>query len=295
MMTLLLETFSKLTTVIADTKTSDSKTEWPKFGGDVKKFCAWYLAVLAQLSLAPWSELYNATSYDLVATTANNNLNGKLYAKNIICLEGQVLQNMVSRKHLRANGLLLLKDLVQTYRPKQVPEVIAAKTGEFWSQMKHYPNELVDNYYNRFHELLDNLLEAEEPISTRSAMRHFIFTLGREFETIQKIFRIGNFPPEWHTQEWPALLVFCRNYSNSLNSQTILKRESSKPPPGPPSQDRANHHKKIRQWFLNPMRYKKELEAEQKKCGEQCCVYHLSDTHPTAQCSIKKECDRILA
>jgi len=295
MMTLLSEAFSKLITVIIDTKTSDSKTEWLKFGGDVKKFRAWYLAILAQLSLAPWSELYNAASHDLVATTAKNNLNGKLYAKIITCLEGQVLQNMVSRKHLRANGLLLLKDLVQTYRPKQVPKVIAAITGEFWSQMKHYPNESVDNYYNCFHELLDDLLEAEEPISTRSAMRHFIFTLGQEFETIQNNFRIGNLPPEWHTQEWPALLVFCRNYSNSLNSQTILKRESSKPPPGPPSQDRANHHKKIRQWFLNPVRYKKELEAEQKKCGEHCCVYHLSDTHPTAQCSIKKECDRILA
>ncbi len=46
----------------------------------------------------------------------------------------------------------------------KVLEVIAAKTGEFWLQMKRYPNESVDNYYNCFHELLDDLLEAEEPI-----------------------------------------------------------------------------------------------------------------------------------
>ena len=119
--------------------------------------------------------------------------------------------------------------------------------------------------------------------------------LRSQFETIQNNFRIGNLPSEWHTQEWPALLVLCRDYSNSLNSQAILKRESSKPLPGPTSHDRANHHKKIRQWFLNPMNYKAELETEQKKCGEKCCIYHLTDSHPTDQCSIKKECDQILA
>jgi len=57
MMTLLTTTFSKLTTVI-DSKSSDTKSEWPKFGGDMKKFKSWRLAILAQLSLSPWSELY---------------------------------------------------------------------------------------------------------------------------------------------------------------------------------------------------------------------------------------------
>jgi lysophospholipase L1-like esterase len=123
-------------------------------------------------------------------------LNGKLYAKLITCLDGQVLQNMVSRKHLRGNGLHLLGDLVQTYRPKQVPEVIVAKIGEFWSQLKRFPNETVDNYYNHFQELLDDLLEANEPISTKSAIRQFIFILAPKFETIQNNFRIGNLPPE---------------------------------------------------------------------------------------------------
>jgi hypothetical protein len=45
--------------------------------------------------------------------------------------------------------------MVQTYQPKNVPEVIAAKTGEFWSKTK------IDDYYNHFHELLD------EPISMK--------------------------------------------------------------------------------------------------------------------------------
>jgi len=51
-------------------------------------------------------------------------------------LEGQVLQDIITCLHLRANGILLLQELVQTYQPKHVPEVLAAKAGEFWSQTK---------------------------------------------------------------------------------------------------------------------------------------------------------------
>jgi hypothetical protein len=64
MMLMLNDTFSKLSTVIADNKNTDSHTN------------------------------------DFVDTTSNTTLNGKLYAKLLVCLEGQALQNMVSRKHL---------------------------------------------------------------------------------------------------------------------------------------------------------------------------------------------------
>jgi hypothetical protein len=50
---MLNETFSKLSTVIQDTK-SESKVEWPKFSGDIKRFRSWYLAIMAQLSFSPW-------------------------------------------------------------------------------------------------------------------------------------------------------------------------------------------------------------------------------------------------
>ena len=186
--------------------------------------------------------------------------------------------------------------MVQTYQPTCIPEIIAAKTGEFWSQLKRYPQESVDNYYNHFHDLLDDLLEAEEPVSTKSAIRHFIFTLGSEFECIQNNYRIGNLPAEWNTQDWPTLLVLCCNYSNSVNSQALLKQESPKPPgtTGISSHDRANHHKKIRQWFLNPTKFKNELETEQKKCAGKC-IYHLTDSHTTEDCNVKKECDKFLS
>jgi len=290
MMSLLTETFSKLTMV-----STDSKSDWPKFNGDVKKYRAWYLSIMAQLSLSPWLDLYDSTKNDIVSSTTNTTLNGKLYAKLLTCLEGQVLQNIVSRKHLRGNGILLLQDLVHTFRPICVPEIIAAKTGEFWTHLKRQPHETVDNYYNRFHELLDDLLEAEEPISTKSAIHHFIFTLGPEFEQIQNNYRIGNLPQDWNTQDWPTLLVLCRNYSHSVNPHGFSKRDSNTKHSNPTSNgDRAHHHKKIRSWFLNPEKYKNELIAEQKK-HEGKCIYHLSDTHTTESCSIKKECDRIIA
>jgi hypothetical protein len=51
---------------------------------------------------------------DIVTTTTNSELNGKLYAKLLVSLEGQALQSIVSRKHLRVDGLRLLQKLTQT-------------------------------------------------------------------------------------------------------------------------------------------------------------------------------------
>jgi len=100
LMTMLTETFSKLTTVMSDSKSSESKSDWPKFSGDTKKIRHWYLAIVAQLSLAPWKEFYDSTNNTVLQTTLNTSLNEKLYAKLLLCLECQVFQDMVSRKHL---------------------------------------------------------------------------------------------------------------------------------------------------------------------------------------------------
>jgi hypothetical protein len=43
MMMMLTDSFTKLSTVLTD-KTSESKSEWPKFSSEVKKFRSWYLA-----------------------------------------------------------------------------------------------------------------------------------------------------------------------------------------------------------------------------------------------------------
>jgi hypothetical protein len=142
-MVLLNDTFSKLSTALVENKTTDSKSEWPKFLGDSKKFRSWYLAIKAQLSIPPWAELYDSTMNTVISTTSNTVLNGKLSAKLLVSLEGQAFQHMTSRQHLHANGLLLMKELQQMYKPRNVPEIIAAKTGEFWSQTKRSTHETV--------------------------------------------------------------------------------------------------------------------------------------------------------
>jgi len=227
MLLMLNETFSKLSTALTETKTTDSKSEWPKFSGDSKHFRTWYLAIMTQLSIHPWSALYDPGTNSIVSNTTDTLLNSKLYAKLISSLEGPALQNMVACKHIQANALLLIRELQQMYKPKNVPEVIAAKTGEFWSSTKRLSHETVDAYYNRFQELLEDLSEADEVISDKSAIRHFIFTLGPDFESIQNSYHLGNLPAEWKTVDWPSILVLCRDYYNSINPQGPPKKDQS--------------------------------------------------------------------
>jgi len=170
MMLLMTESFNKLSTVFSEGK-QETKAEWPKFSGDSKKFRAWYLGILTQLSLPPWQELYDSIRHDVVDSTQNASLNGKLYSKIILALEGSTYKNFVSRKHLHANGVSLLAELVQTYKPCNVPELITAKTVEFWGQMKCQPNESIDTYYDPFQELSEDLEDVEEPIATKAAIR----------------------------------------------------------------------------------------------------------------------------
>jgi hypothetical protein len=61
------------------------------------------------------AETYYSSRNDIVKTTTNTSLNGKLFAKLLISLEGSALQSIVSQPHLCANGLLVLQDLFQTH------------------------------------------------------------------------------------------------------------------------------------------------------------------------------------
>jgi hypothetical protein len=62
--------------------------------------------------MPPWRDLYDPITHDIVLHTDKVSLNGKLYAKVLASLEGKALQNVINHKHLRANGLILLKELV---------------------------------------------------------------------------------------------------------------------------------------------------------------------------------------
>jgi hypothetical protein len=290
-MLMMTESFNKLSTAFSEGK-QEKKAEWPKFSRDSKKFRAWYLGILTQLSLPPWQDLYDSIRHDVVDSTQNASLNGRLYSKIILALEGSAYKNFVSRKHLRANGVSLLAELVQTYKPRNVPELIAAKTVEFWGQMKRQPNESIDAYYDRFQELLEDLEDAEEPIATKAAIRQFIFTLGPEFQSIQNNFRINNLPSEWKTNNWPDLLTLCRDYYNSVTShlpnRRLVQNQHDQ------NFDREEHQKKVKMWFMNPGKYCQEIENCQNRYPGRC-IYHLAKSHPTEKCGVKKECDELVA
>jgi hypothetical protein len=311
MLAVLNDTFSKLSSVISDTstilqdtktaisesKSSETKSEWVKFSGDPKKFRQWYLSVMAQLSIAPWQSLYDSSTNSVVTTTVNSALNGKLYAKVIGALEGSALQHMLARKHLRANGTLLLQELHQMYKPKCVPEVIASKTVEFWGHTKRLSSESVDEYYNRFQELLEEINEEVVTIPTQNAIRHCIFTLGDEFQPLQNNFRLGTISEDWKTQDWPSLLVLCRDFYNSVNPKGPTAKRDRVQDRDPFTElciDRNTHHKKIRMWLMNPIKHKSDIDSEQSKFPGRC-LYHLSKTHSTVDCNVTKECNKLIA
>jgi len=183
-----------------------------------------------------------------------------------------------------------LQELTKTFKPLNVPEVIAAKTVEFWGHTKRLPNASIDQYYDCFHKLLDDLQDADEPISARSAFRQFIFTLGSEFESIQNNYRVKFLPSDWYSDDWPTILALCRDYYNSVKPQGLSQRDSSSELSG----DRLAYQKKVKEWWLNPVKYCQLIEAEQKKHPGKC-LFHLTKSHQTSNCAVKKECDQIVA
>jgi hypothetical protein len=85
-------------------------------------------------------------------------------------------------------------------------------------------------------------------------------------------------------------LALCRDYYNSVkpsfssdHKQHLLDTNF----------DKEAHQKKIRDWFMNPIKFSKHLENEQL-CHPSKCIYHLSKTHQTDKCAVKLECDRLL-
>jgi hypothetical protein len=276
-------------------KNNDTKYDWPKFSCDTKTFKAWYLVIIAQLLLPQWKDLYDSNTKDIVKHTSNVALNGKLYVKLITCLEGSALQSIVARTHLHSDGLSILHDLSQTHRPLHILEIVAAKTVQFWGNTKRMAKESVDAYYNRFKELYDKIQDADGNIPTKLAVHHFIFTLGSEFEPIQNNFRLENLPIKWQTEDWPTLLVLCRNFYHSVKPHGVTSSVKPQGVTGQPKNNFAQHNvdcithqKKVREWFSFPAQYCKEIATEQCKYPNKC-IYHLSDTHCTNDCHIKKE------
>ena len=55
--------------------------------------------------------------------------------------------------------------------------------------------------------------------------------------------------------------------------------------------DRAAHQKKVKEWCLSPLKYCKEIAAEQAKYAGKC-LFHLTKSHQTCDCYILKDGDK---
>jgi len=73
---------------------------------------------------------------------------------------------------------------------------------------------------------------------------------------------------------------------------TTLKKDAANTTPGGKTTpfDRVSHQKKVRQWFQQPVRFCKEIEKEQLKYPDMC-IFHLSKSHATADCYVRKKGD----
>jgi hypothetical protein len=114
--------------------------------------------------------------------------------------------------------------------------------------------------------------------------------LGPEFEPIQNNFRVRVLPSELYNEDWPTNLALCRDYYNSVRPQSIFCRDAATEFSG----DQLAHQKKIKEWWLDLTKYCQLIEAEQQK-HQGKCLYHLTKSHQTSNCAVKKECDHTLA
>lgn len=115
--------------------------------------------------------------------------------------------------------------------------------------------------------------------------------MGAEFETIQNNYRIGNLPSTWTTQDWPTILVLCRDFYNSVKPMGPSRRENIT---DNGIGDLVAHKKKIREWFMNPTKFQNDIDYIHRLHPDKC-IFHLTKSHPTCDCHVKKEYDKFLS
>jgi hypothetical protein len=229
-------------------------------------------------------------------------------------LDGSALQSIVARTHLHSDSFSVLHDLSETHQPLHIPEVIAAKTIQLGNTKRmanesvdayyNHFKELFDKIQeadgnipvknavrhfifmlgsefepiqNNYHidnlplKLFDKIQEADGNIPVKNAVRHFIFMLVSEFEPIQNNYHIDNLPLKWQTKDWLTILVLCHNFYHSFKPQGI---QPSKNNFSAHNVNHLTHQKKVKEWFLHPAKYCKEIASEQRKCPNKY-IYHL--------------------
>jgi hypothetical protein len=76
--------------------------------------------------------------------------------------------------------------------------------------------------------------------------------LGPEFESLQNNYRQRNLSSQWLTQDWPTILVLCRDYFNSVRPLGVPKCEPRSEKVSMTPTERAEHEKQVKMWFTHP-------------------------------------------
>jgi hypothetical protein len=63
-------------------------------------------------------------------------------------------------------------------------------------------------------------------------------------------------------------------------------------PPNTDYNTKMAQQKKVKEWFLQPSKFAKDITREQQKYPDMC-IFHLSKSHCTDNCYLKKECDKV--
>jgi hypothetical protein len=88
----------------------------------------------------------------------------------------------------------------------------------------------------------------------------------------------------------PTILALCRDYYYCVKPQGLSCQDNSSELTGHCSV----YQKKIKDWWLNPTKLCHLFESEQQKHPGKC-LYHLTKSYQTSNCTVKKECDRLVA
>ncbi len=120
-------------------------------------------------------------------------------------------------------------------------------------------------------------------------MRHFIFLLGSEIESIQIIILLGTYL--WiGTQLTGRLFLF--SVVITITQWILLDYWKKRKILHLKLKWIKQHNTRI--WFVNFMMYCKEMTVGQRHYADKC-IYHLIKSHTTDECHVKHECIKLLA
>jgi len=118
-------------------------------------------------------------------------------------------------------------------------------------------SESIDSYYNRFHELLEDLSDADEPIALKVQFINLFLPWGQNLKQFRIIFASEIYHQLGILQIGQLFFCFVGIITILLNlvlsivvfSQNTIEQGF----------DREAHQKKVKEWFMSPVKFAVKL------------------------------------